>query len=632
MTLHEAVDSAAAHYAAGRYEDAAAAYRRALAIAPRNPEILHNLGVALAAAQRTDEAAASFAEAAALAPGSPAPWLALGHLEFARERLDRAEAAFNAAVRIAPDSVEALYNLGFTRHEQWRFAEALAPLAAARALAPTSEQVWYQLYNTRLAAGERESALADFLAYEEHAAVTPVYLRAALESLRTLGDAAREDRVLRDVLSWDYGAGDVATLAGLLMRLQYFDVARNDLKRLYDSYDRLMRSRVAAHGPLAAAARRPGRTRIGYLSADFRQHVMGRLMHDVIGAHDRDRFEINLYSLASPSSADPLTAQFRTLAERFVDLPPRRDLDAARAIAQDDCDVLVDLMGHTMFSRPGILAYKPARCIVTHLASHGTLGLSQVDFKLTDRHADVADAADFQIERPLVMASCVLPFRRAQRRMGAQAPTRESLGIAPDAVVLGEFVTVQKLSPRCLSLWREILARVPRGLLLFSPSSDAEHPGFRRQLAGHGIDPARAVFVPRGADEAGAQLRYALVDLVLDTLPYTGGDTTLAALDAGIPVVTLAGVRHAERMSASILRHMDLHALVTESDDADVELAVALASDPARRARAAADVAGQFATASASFPARYTRDLESALESARELVSAAPPPVSPASS
>jgi len=84
MTLRDAVEVAAALYAAGRYEEAAAAYRRALGIAPRNPEILHNLGVALAATHRDDEAAASFAEAAALAPASPSSWLALGHLEFAR--------------------------------------------------------------------------------------------------------------------------------------------------------------------------------------------------------------------------------------------------------------------------------------------------------------------------------------------------------------------------------------------------------------------------------------------------------------------------------------------------------------------------------------------------------------------
>ncbi|HEX9302335.1 MAG TPA: hypothetical protein VF959_08305, partial [Casimicrobiaceae bacterium] len=108
--------------------------------------------------------------------------------------------------------------------------------------------------------------------------------------------------------------------------------------------------------------------------------------------------------------------------------------------------------------------------------------------------------------------------------------------------------------------------------------------------------------------------RYALVDLVLDTLPYSGGDTTLAALDAGIPVVTLIGTRHAERMSASIMRHMNLDHLVTQTEAAYVDLAVALLTDSARRATVAAEVKVKFAAASKSYPERYTRDLEAALD------------------
>src|SRR4029077_1267702 len=112
---------------------------------------------------------------------------------------------------------------------------------------------------------------------------------------------------------------------------------------------------------------------------------------------------------------------------------------------------------------------------------------------------------------------------------------------------------------------------VPAARLLFSPSAEGEHAGFRRQVTGCGIDPARVVFVPRGGNEGESIARYALVDLVLDTLPYTGGDTTLAALDAGVPVVTLAGTRHAERMSASILRHAGLPELVAANEAGYVE-------------------------------------------------------------
>ncbi len=611
-TLGDEIAAAAGHFAAGRFGEAAAAYRRALAISPSNAALQHNLGVALAADGRSDEAAACLRQAAAMDPTSAAPWLSLGHLEFRRDRLDAAEAAFGTAARLAPGSVEAHYNLGYTRHELWRFAEALPSLEHARTLDPKNEQAWYQLYNTRLVLGQREEALADFLAFEKNAQATPAFLRAALESARALGDPAREERCVRAVLALDFGPDDRQTLAGFLMRLQYYDVARSDIKRLYDTYDRLLQRRVGAIGPLAGATRVPGRVRIGYLSADFRQHVMGRLWYDIVTAHDRDRYAVHLYSLADAAMADALTVRFRASADRFVDLP-RGDVAAARVIAADDCDVLLDLMGHTMFSRPEILAYKPARTIVTHLGYHGAIGLSQVDFKLTDRVADVADAADYQIETPLAMASCVLPFRRAGVSATA-LPARAALGIAADALVLGEFVSVHKLSPRCLHLWRAILERVPSAVLLFSPAGPAEHLGFRRQVAGYGIAPARIAFVPRGADEAAERARYALVDLVLDTLPYSGGDTTLAALDAGIPVVTLIGTRHAERMSASIMRHMNLDHLVTQTEAAYVDLAVALSTDSARRATVAAEVEVKFAAASKRYPERYTRDLEAALD------------------
>ncbi len=614
--LHDLVAVAAAHYAAGRFGEAAAAYRAALRLSPKNPGIVHNLGVALAAAGLADEAAATFRQASALQPFAVSPWLSLGHLEFGRKRLDRSEHAFAQAVALAPDSVEANFNLGYVRHELGRAAEALPPLEAARRLDPESERVWYQLFSSRLASGDRDAALADFLDWQASAVPTPRLFHAALGCVRAQGDADLEARHLRLGLDLEYGPDDRTALAGILARLQYFDVAREDILRLYRTYDRLMRDHLAGAAPLARPTRLPGaRVRIGYMSADFNWHVMGRVMIDVIESHDRDRYAIHLYSLSREAGTDAHTARFRKASDRFVELPSHDPAEAARIIAADDCDVLVDLMGHTSFSCPEILAYKPARVIATHLGYHGAIGLSQVDFKVTDRHADLPDAGNFQIERPLVMASCVLPFRRTP--VGESVPpSRGSLGIAPDAIVLGEFVPVIKLSPRCLALWREILAQVPRGVLLFSPSSEVDHPTIVRHLEGNGIDRGRLRFISRADDEATERARYGVVDLVLDTLPYSGGDTTLAALEAGVPVVTRAGQRHAERVSASILRHLGLDELVAPTDDEYLLRAIALANDDAHRRRTRTAVAARYAEMSSTHPARYTRDLEAALDTA----------------
>jgi len=98
----------------------------------------------------------------------------------------------------------------------------------------------------------------------------------------------------------------------------------------------------------------------------------------------------------------------------------------------------------------------------------------------------------------------------------------------------------------------------------------------------------------------------------LDTLPYTGGDTTIAALAAGVPVATRIGVRHAERVTASILRHAGLGQLVADSDDAYVALAVRVATDAAFRDAQRAAVRAALSGASLTRPAIYTRALETA--------------------
>jgi protein O-GlcNAc transferase len=312
------------------------------------------------------------------------------------------------------------------------------------------------------------------------------------------------------------------------------------------------------------------------------------------------------------------------LSQRFVHLAERDDHSAARAIAADELDVLVDLMGHSSFSRPGILLWKPAPVIITHLGYHGCVGLSQVDFKLTDAFADLPDAASFQIEAPLALECCVLPVRRVRPVSASPQPARRAeLGIADSGIVFGAFVSLLKLSPRCLTLWRDILRRVPRSLLAFSPGTASEQSLYRRRVAGFGIDPACVVFIPRAADEAGDRARYELIDVMLDTVPYTGGDTTAAALDMGVPVVTRVGERHAERMSLSLLSYLGVTDTVAHGDAEYVAIACRLADDAAWRSSVAAKIVDRFRRSDIADSRRYAACLEDAYARALAIKSGA---------
>lgn len=541
--------------------------------------------------------------------------IGLGRKHYRERRFAEAERALDRATQLAPDSVEALFELAATLDRLRRWPEALPLLKRARALAPKNERVWLAHRSHLLLFQRQEEAFADFQEFEPHATLSAAVVIAGLLSARIAPGTAYEDKYLPLALEWPYRSGEGSYAGVVLAQAEYFDLPRTVLKRLHETYNRLRQEERATVSDLAPARAAPGaRLRIGYLSADFRNHVMGRLMFEVLSRHDRSRFAVHAYSLAQRELEDALTEKFRGCCDDFIRIDDLDNPTAARRIADGRLDVLVDLMGHSGGSRPGILLFKPAPLIVTHLGSHGPVGLQQVDFKISDREVDLADAAEYQLEAPLALDACVLPVRRVAP--AREAPKREAYGIADNAIVFGAFVSLLKLSPRCLGLWRSILDRVPGSALAFSPRRESERVVYLRRLASFGIPAERIAFLPWTLEDAADRARYKLVDIVLDTVPYTGGDTTAAALDMGVPVVTRVGERAAERMTWSLLAHLGVTDTAARTDDDYVAIAVRLARDADWRAAISAAIAERLPSSGLADFDRYTRALELALTQA----------------
>ncbi len=564
--------------AEGKLGEALAAYDRLVASYPVSAEAHFNRAVALFRHGQADQAIAGFRAALSFRPKWTEALLALGQIEFRRGRYREAESSFELATEIAPNSAEALCNLGLSQLRQRHPKRALPALKRSRELAPEREEPWTALRNALNMARFEQEALADFLRFEKRAKPSAQLICAALESARMTPGDELERRYLSLALTWNYDAADLSVLAQILGHLAYYDVPREAAFALYRAYDRLAQASRSNFGDVATKPlpNPDGRLRIGYLSADFRNHVMGRIMEEMIQRHDAGAFEIYLYSLAPLGGEDALTERLiaRTCGlKRLIDM---FDYNAARAIAEDHLHVLVDLMGHTSWSRPGILLFKPAPVVVTHLGFHGTVGLSQVDFKITDAIADLPDAGNYQIERPLSMSGSVIPIRQIE---GVHSNVRTT----GDKIVFGAFVGLQKLSPRCLAAWKQILDRVPDSLLVFSPDFEWHRPLYLHRVEHHGIDPQCVGFLPRSADEAENRARYAEVDVMLDAFPYTGGDSAACSMAEGVPLVTLCGRTHPERVATSVMTHLGIIDTIAQTEADYVEIAVRLAQDRSQR-------------------------------------------------
>jgi len=445
--------------------------REGLARVASDAALWRSLGLAELALHDASAARDAFERALALAPTDGETHYNHGVALQTLRAHEGALRAYQRALAFAPNLLAADFNIGVVLQEQGRGDAAIHVFEKVLAREPRHVLAYKALGDTLLAARRIDDWLKVFDRFEAACPNAVSLVAWALEACQYRGDFAALDRYLDRLRQDDFKAENETDLADsleqILFLMLYFDLEPDAQFGLYRAYDAVAR-RVYGTPLPARTDRRPGRLRIGYLSGDLRNHVMGKMMWEAIRHHDRERFEIFCYTAGGGS--DEVTEQFRQFADRFevvADLPER---DAAQRIAEDDLDLLVDLSTHTKNAKPGILALKPARVQVTHIASSGALGLSAVDFKLTDAWCDPPENQAFVLETLLPMQGCVYPYRHVD-----PAPEhpfhRAPLGIKPETIVIGAFVNPLKLSRRCLSLWREVLDRIPGSVLAISPLS-----------------------------------------------------------------------------------------------------------------------------------------------------------------
>jgi predicted O-linked N-acetylglucosamine transferase (SPINDLY family) len=366
---------------------------------------------------------------------------------------------------------------------------------------------------------------------------------------------------------------------------------------------------VAAHGPShARPAVSGGRLRIGYLSGDLRDHPVGAVMVGVFEAHDRDRFEIVGYDYAPPVAVE-LRQRIERAFERFVGIRDLSFAQAARRIADDGCDVVVDLAGWTTGTRSPILATRPAPVQVQWLGFAGTMGAPWIDYIVADSVlVEAGEEAGFS-EKIIRLPETYSPTD--SRLAIGQPPPRPALGLPEDAFVFCSFNQPRKITPEIFACWMTLLSEVERSVLWLQDLNADATRALRDHAARFGVGPDRVIFAPWADDRASHLARLARADLALDCYPYGSHTTGSDILWAGVPLVGLAGKTFASRVSASILAAAGMTDFVTTSIEDYHDLALRLTRDPAglaeaKRRAAAARRMPLFDTA------RFTRNLEMA--------------------
>jgi predicted O-linked N-acetylglucosamine transferase (SPINDLY family) len=256
------------------------------------------------------------------------------------------------------------------------------------------------------------------------------------------------------------------------------------------------------------------------------------------------------------------------------------DLAIARRIADDGIDILVDLTGYTTYSRPTILALRPAPVAIQHAGYVSSLGARFVEWQLADHYLVGPQQRSAFSERLLFMPHCVFPVSPLQGlvSVGTGELSRQEVGLPEDVPVLASFNAPYKLDPETFDSWATILRSAPDAVLwLYDGGEPKFSTNLRSEAKARGVDPNRLFFAGKIPYPKHLQ-RYALADLFLDSFVYNGGATTIDALRMGLPVLTLPGNGPLARMGGSIVHAAGLGDQVAISPEAYVNRAVEVAN------------------------------------------------------
>lgn len=555
----------------GRASEALVLIAAVLRAKPDYAEAHYNHGNVFAALGRYDEALASYDAAIALQPGAAEAHHNRGNALFKLRRYEEALTAFERALTIEPAHIAALNGRGTVLKELRRFSEALASYDRALALHSDNADTLYNRGNLFKEIRRYEESLASYAKAQDLARDHPDRFGIIDPALATC-DWAHSD-ALAEALRADLAAGRPSVTPLTLVR--YCDDAALHLT--------CARNFIADRIPVRPAPLWDGaqyrheRIRIAYLSADFRSHATAFLMAELFDLHDRGRFEVLGVSFGS----DDNSAMRRRLVnsfDRFHDVQAQSDREVATLLRNAEVDIAVDLKGHTLGTRPEILAYRPAPIQVGYLGYPGTIGADFLDYIVADPVVLPFDQQPFYTENIVQLPECY-QVNDNTRAIAQETPTRATASLPDDGFVFCCFNRNDKIRRPIFDIWMRLLAAVPGSVLWLMRDNDGAERNLRQEAAARGLDPVRLIFAGRTSLEDHLA-RHRLADLFLDTLPYNAHTTASDALWAGLPVVTCQGQAFAGRVAASLLNAIGLPELVTHNL-ADYEaLALRLATDP----------------------------------------------------
>lgn len=317
------------------------------------------------------------------------------------------------------------------------------------------------------------------------------------------------------------------------------------------------------------------KVRVGYLCHFFHNSVSQSLLIPFLREHDRDRIEVYCYSDAEshevPDSVKKVANVWRDT--KFLD-----DAELAALVRNDHVDVLLELNGHCVVNRYGVMARKAAPIQVSYYNQCGTTGISTIDYNLIGDEVQLDKSAHFYTESIYYIPGAAGIAEFSDDFPACAPPPFLKNGY----ITFGSFGAAHKVNAQVIKLWCKVLQKIPNARF-YMKAGVLSHQNYfnlyQEMFAEQGISLDRIHL--EGYSEHKKMLEcYANMDIALDSFPHAAGTTTMEATWQGVPVITLCGERYCSQNGRSILSSIGHSELVAYSEEDFINKAIQLANNP----------------------------------------------------
>ena len=587
------------------YGDAIESYQKAISINSSVAEVFNNLGNTYRIIGQIDDAIKSYKKSISINENFFEGYLNLGETLKQNRQIEESILILKRVISINPKHAKTYHSLGLNYAMLGEMSLSIEFLKEAIDIDPNYAEAHYSLGNALNMVGNVEAGINCFIRAIK---INPKFV----EAYKSLGNSYKKikqkelsleffekamnlnpdlDYLLGDIVNLKMHLCDWTNIRNLInktnkriinnekvIRPFYFLSLIDDpeiqgkVSNIYFK-DRNPRSNLL---PQIENHPKHKKIRIGYFSADFREHPVSYLTAELYETHDRSQFEVHAFSYG-PNTEDKMNLRIKAGVDQFHDVREMSHKEIATLSRSLEIDIAIDLSGATHSSKTEVFAMLAAPIQTSYIGWLGTMGADYYDYLIAAEGMIPKKNQKYFSEKIVYLPS--YQVNDSKETPPRAIFSKRDLGLPEDSFVFCCFNNTFKITPVVFDSWARILKEVNQSVMMIYVSNKLAQKNLISEIKLRDIDPKRLIFGERLSRSEYLD-RYRSADLFLDTFPYNAGTTASDALRMGVPLLTIQGNSFNSREAANIVNAVNLPEMVTSSQEEYESLAIELANNP----------------------------------------------------